>query len=102
MPSANAREGSAASSQAACAHWLLGLQGGAEWVPPTRGYSLTECLQDLLACAAKHLRVGGRLVYFLPAAPETCQGANVPQHPALRFVSNCEQVRPAQPVWALQ
>lgn len=63
--------------------------------PGTKGYTLTECLFDLLSLAASHLRIGGRLVYFLPAAPCTCDGANVPQHPALSLVANCEQVRPA-------
>lgn len=61
--------------------------------PGTKGYTLTECLHDLLALAAQFLRVGGRLVYFLPAAPGTCEGANVPQHPVLQLIDNCEQVR---------
>lgn len=60
--------------------------------PPTIGYTLTECLQDLLDFSAKHLCIQGRLVYFLPAIPDTCVGGNVPQHPALCLISNCEQV----------
>lgn len=36
----------------------------------TEGYALAECLRDLLDAAARLLRPGGRLVYFLPTAPE--------------------------------
>ena len=44
---------------------------------------LAECLHDLLECAAKLLRTGGRLVYFMPAAPGFYTDDEVPQHPAL-------------------
>lgn len=59
--------------------------------PGTKGYALTECLCDLLGLAARHLCIGGRLVYFLPAVPGACEGRNVPEHPALRLIDNCEQ-----------
>ena len=36
-------------------------------VPQTFGYSLTECLEDLLDLSARLLRPGGRLVFFMPA-----------------------------------
>ena len=51
-----------------------------------------ECLRDLLHMSAKLLRPGGRLVYFLPAAPEVYREEEVPQHPALQLVANSEQV----------
>ncbi len=51
-----------------------------------------ECLRDLLHMSAKLLRLGGRLVYFLPAAPEVYREEEVPQHPALQLVANSEQV----------
>ena len=51
-----------------------------------------ECLRDLLDVSARLLRVGGRLVYFLPAAPEVYREEEVPRHPALRLVANSEQV----------
>ena len=54
--------------------------------------SAGECLRDLLDLSAQLLRAGGRLVYFLPAAPEIYSEAEVPGHPALALVANCEQV----------
>lgn len=55
-----------------------------------------ECLRDLLDLSARLLRVGGRLVYFLPTAPEVYREEEVPRHPALRQVSNSEQVLTAR------
>lgn len=75
------------------------MEAAGAWFPPTQGYSLTECLEDLLKLAARHLRIGGRLVFFLPAAPGKCEGHDVPRHPALGFVSNCEQVGCTPRVW---
>ena len=51
-------------------------------------YTLGECLRDLLDLSARLLVVGGRLVYFLPATPETYCEEEVPGHPALRLVAN--------------
>ncbi len=51
-----------------------------------------ECLRDLLDMSAKLLRLGGRLVYFMPAAPEVYKEKEIPRHPALRLVANSEQV----------
>ncbi|GIL78955.1 hypothetical protein Vretifemale_8342 [Volvox reticuliferus] len=56
--------------------------------PPTQPYTLGECLRDLLDLSARLLVVGGRLVYFLPATPETYDEAEIPQHPALKLVAN--------------
>ena len=38
-------------------------------IPSTEPYTFEECLKDLLHLAAKHLKLGGRLVFFLPSAP---------------------------------
>lgn len=38
-------------------------------IPSTDPYSFEECLKDLLHLAAKHLKLGGRLVFFFPSAP---------------------------------
>jgi tRNA (guanine10-N2)-methyltransferase len=49
-------------------------------------------LRDLLDLSARLLKRGGRLVYFLPAAPEVYRDDEVPRHPALALVANSEQV----------
>ena len=74
--------------------WDIDLLQAENGYPGTQGYSLTECLFDLLGTAARTLCLGVRLVYFLPAAPGTCEGVDVPQHPTLRVIANCEQVKP--------
>lgn len=51
--------------------------------PCARGTQRAECLHDLLEHAARLLRLGGRLAYFLPAAPGFYKEEEVPQHPAL-------------------
>jgi len=38
-------------------------------IPSTDPYTFQECLKDLLHLAAKHLKLRGRLVFFLPSAP---------------------------------
>jgi hypothetical protein len=43
-----------------------------------------ECMHDLLDCAARLLVVGGRLAYWLPAAPNFYSEEEVPRHPALQ------------------
>jgi tRNA (guanine10-N2)-methyltransferase len=54
----------------------------------TEPYSLGECLRDLLEFAARMLVVGGRLVYFMPATPETYREEEIPAHPALKLMYN--------------
>ncbi|EFJ46403.1 hypothetical protein VOLCADRAFT_62647 [Volvox carteri f. nagariensis] len=61
-------------------------------LPYTQPYTLGECLRDLLELSARLLVVGGRLVYFLPATPETYDKAEIPQHPALELIANSEQI----------
>ena len=41
--------------------------------------------------AAIYLVPGGRLVYWLPTVNEEYTHADIPLHPRLRLVSNCEQ-----------
>ena len=67
---------------------------GMRMQPHTQCVSLHagECLRDLLDMSAKLLRPGGRLVYFLPAAPEVYKEEEIPQHPALKLTANSEQV----------
>lgn len=62
-------------------------------IASTRGYPIGECYLDLVETAARTLRRGGSLTFFLPC----CQGLydaerDVPTHPALRIVSDAEQL----------
>ncbi len=57
-------------------------------VVSTAPYGMGECLRDLLDLAARLLVVGGRLVFFFPASPDTYRDGEVPGHPALRIISN--------------
>ena len=61
-------------------------------VPPTAPYALAETLADLLHLAARLLRPGGRLVFFIPSLPSP-EPAFLPSHPCLRLVADSEQVR---------
>ena len=46
------------------------LEGRAHF-PVTEPYLMGECLRDLLDSAARLLRLGGRLCFFIPASEET-------------------------------
>ena len=61
-------------------------------VPSTDPYTLGETLRDLLDFSARLLVVGGRLVYFFPASPDTYDPDEIPGHPALILVQNTEQI----------
>ena len=41
--------------------------------------------------SAAHLQIGGRLVFWLPLIRGPNNEPRIPQHPALRLISNCEQ-----------
>ena len=61
-------------------------------IPEKVTYSLHQLLTDLLNFSARSLRVGGRLVYWLPVIRQVYTSAMAPAHPALRLVMDCEQV----------
>lgn len=60
-------------------------------IPGTQRVVLVEFIEALLQFSADMLVPGGRLVYWLPTTPEY-DDADVPSHPALELLSNCEQV----------
>ncbi|KAL1916287.1 uncharacterized protein VTP21DRAFT_5904 [Calcarisporiella thermophila] len=62
-----------------------------EYYPPTQPWEMSEVLKHLLEFAAKFLKVGGRLVYWLPTLPEEYTPEDVPLHPSMRLVANSEQ-----------
>ncbi|XP_055328397.1 tRNA (guanine(10)-N2)-methyltransferase homolog isoform X2 [Paramacrobiotus metropolitanus] len=52
---------------------------------------LNDLIVVLVDFAAKHLRIGGRLVYWLPAVKDEYNESAVPRHDCLELVSNSEQ-----------
>ncbi|KAI7902319.1 S-adenosyl-L-methionine-dependent methyltransferase [Cokeromyces recurvatus] len=62
-----------------------------DYYPPTKPYEMSEVLVDLLNFAAKHLLLGGRLVYWLPTIVDEYSNDDVPQHPCMKLISNSEQ-----------
>jgi tRNA (guanine10-N2)-methyltransferase len=61
-------------------------------IPSTAPYTLVECVHDLFDMAAKLLVMGGRLVYFFPAAREDCSDSHFPKHPCFTLIANSEQI----------
>lgn len=62
------------SVQVLCLSMVSGVSVGSrrlcrDYYPATAPYTLGECLMDLVSTAARTLRIGGRLVYFLPVGP---------------------------------
>ncbi|XP_014661931.1 PREDICTED: tRNA (guanine(10)-N2)-methyltransferase homolog isoform X4 [Priapulus caudatus] len=60
-------------------------------VPSCTKYGLTDIFRDLLNFAAKFLKKGGKLVYWLPVYTPEYTVDNIPQHPCLELVANSEQ-----------
>jgi tRNA (guanine10-N2)-methyltransferase len=61
-------------------------------IASTAAYSLAECLRDLVEFAAKALTIRGRLVYWVPTAPGYYFESELPSHPCMETVANCEQM----------
>ncbi|XP_034250406.1 tRNA (guanine(10)-N2)-methyltransferase homolog isoform X2 [Thrips palmi] len=61
-------------------------------IPSKIDYGHDHLYQDLLNFAAKHLKLGGRLVTFIPILRELYNEENMPKHPCLELVANSEQV----------
>lgn len=69
----------------------------ADHIPSTVPYPFSECMDDLLDGAARMLRVGGRLAFFLPAAASAEDAASagadeVPSHPAMELRASSMQL----------
>lgn len=63
------------------------------WLPHTPQcvpYSVPDVLTDLLDFSARSLKVGGRLVFWLPTTIEF-QPSDLPTHPCFKLVANSEQ-----------
>lgn len=60
--------------------------------PSKTSYTMDELLKDLLTLSAKHLTLGGRLIYYLPVTKSDCDLSDfIPRHPSLSLISYCEQ-----------
>ena len=59
-------------------------------IASTQVYAEDDVIADLLATAARMLRVGGRLVYLLPACSLGFELSSLPSHPGLELVSATE------------
>uniref|UniRef100_A0A1B0ERY9 tRNA (guanine(10)-N(2))-methyltransferase TRMT11 n=1 Tax=Glossina morsitans morsitans TaxID=37546 RepID=A0A1B0ERY9_GLOMM len=60
--------------------------------PSTSHYALHHLYEDLLMFASKHLKLGGRLVFWLPFCRDDYTDDIVPQHASLTLISNSEQI----------
>ena len=60
---------------------------------PQRGarYERDAVFDELLDFAAETLLMGGRLVYWLPVIQDEYNHDQVPRHPCLEIIANCEQ-----------
>lgn len=59
--------------------------------PSTSSYSIKSMYSDLLEFSVKHLKLGGRLVFWFPVAREEYSDDMLPMHTALELVANSEQ-----------
>uniref|UniRef100_A0A8D8Q1J1 tRNA (guanine(10)-N(2))-methyltransferase TRMT11 n=1 Tax=Cacopsylla melanoneura TaxID=428564 RepID=A0A8D8Q1J1_9HEMI len=75
-----------------CARSSPEVPDGSFHYPSKVDYSLPDILTDLMDFSARHLRVGGRLVYWIPVfRSEYCED-DLPKHSCFSLISNSEQV----------
>ncbi|CAI5514564.1 unnamed protein product [Closterium sp. Naga37s-1] len=73
-----------------CPPWRQDLRELPTSPPPP--LTRSKSAYDLLDTAARLLVIGGRLVYFYPAAREEYVPEEIPEHPCLKLVANSEQI----------
>lgn len=60
--------------------------------PSTSTYNLDQLFNDLLLFSAQHLKMGGRLVCWIPFYREDYSDERIPTHSSLQIVANSEQI----------
>jgi tRNA (guanine10-N2)-methyltransferase len=70
---------------------LTAMTSDAVHYPSTSKYTIKRMYDDLLTFSAKHLKLGGRLVFWFPVSKEDYSDKILPQHTALEIVANSEQ-----------
>ncbi|KAI5749352.1 hypothetical protein M8J76_006676 [Diaphorina citri] len=65
---------------------------GSVHYPSKVDYSLPDILSDLMNFAARHLKLGGRLVYWIPVFRSEYCADELPRHSCFSLISNSEQV----------
>ena len=68
-----------------------GIREKAVAIGETQVSPLYPLLLRLYEFAAKNLRIGGRLVYWLPCGYDLDEENDLPKHPSLKLISNCQQ-----------
>ncbi|XP_062592085.1 tRNA (guanine(10)-N2)-methyltransferase homolog [Saccostrea cucullata] len=61
-------------------------------IPQKVDYGLSNIFNDLLNFGYKFLLLGGRLTYWFPVHRADYKEENIPHHPCMKLMSNCEQV----------
>ncbi|KAG8193817.1 hypothetical protein JTE90_029551 [Oedothorax gibbosus] len=60
-------------------------------IPSKVTYTLQDIIEDLLDFSSIHLKLHGRLVYWMPAFNEDFDKKQLPTHPCLELISFCNQ-----------
>uniref|UniRef100_V5HJ76 tRNA (guanine(10)-N(2))-methyltransferase TRMT11 n=1 Tax=Ixodes ricinus TaxID=34613 RepID=V5HJ76_IXORI len=63
----------------------------AQHVPSKVTYGLKDVLSDLLNFGARHLNLGGRLVFWMPFYNDDFREDSLPEHPCLKRISCSQQ-----------
>lgn len=61
-------------------------------IPSKVEYGLQQIYQDLFRFAAQHLKMGGRLVCWIPIVRDDYTEDMLPTHPCFKLIANSEQV----------
>ncbi|XP_025415835.1 tRNA (guanine(10)-N2)-methyltransferase homolog isoform X2 [Sipha flava] len=67
-------------------------EGSPVHFPSKVEYGLNEIIKDLMRFSSKHLKLKGRLLFWVPVFREDYEETHMPRHSCFKLIGNCEQV----------
>lgn len=67
-------------------------EGSPVHFPSKIEYGLNEIIKDLMRFSSKHLKLKGRLLFWVPVFRQDYKDTQMPRHSCFELVGNCEQV----------
>lgn len=67
-------------------------EGSPVHFPSKVEYGLNEIIKDLMRFSSKHLKLKGRLLFWVPVFREDYEETQMPKHSCFKLIGNCEQV----------
>lgn len=67
-------------------------EGSPVHFPSKVEYGVNEIIKDLMWFSSKHLKLKGRLLFWIPVFRQDYNDIQMPKHSCFELIGNCEQV----------